>query len=89
MKNDMRKVSVQSGIGKTESEIRNLFTVEERNLLQIAAGKSRIELIEELNVVLDHIINDNDMFEMITGLSYKLNNMTDEAFKESLIIISG
>lgn len=85
----MRKVSVQSGIGKTESEIRNLFTVEERNLLQIAAGKSRIELIEELNVVLDHIINDNDMFEMITGLSYKLNNMTDEAFKESLIIISG
>ena len=63
--------------------IGEIITFEECQILSMYVRKSRKEVIEEIEKVLPDIKDDDEvMFEMVQTLLKKLNNMTDESFKE-------
>ena len=61
------------------------FTVEEVNLICIFAGESRSEVIEDMKRVLQYL-DDSDMDELSYRIIGKLQNMTDEEFKQLELI---
>ncbi len=56
------------------------FTVEEVNLICIFAGKSRSEVIEDIERALPYL-DDPDMEELSHRIIGKLRNMTDAEFE--------
>ena len=63
--------------------IGEIITFEECQILNMYVRKDRKEVIEEIEKVLPDIKEDDEvMFEMVQTLLKKLNNMTDESFKE-------
>lgn len=62
-----------------------IFTVEESNLICIYAGKSRKEVIEEIEKVLPYL-DDPDMVEISNRTIGKLCNMTDGEFEQLELI---
>lgn len=61
------------------------FTVEEINLVCIYAGESRGEVIEDIERALPYL-DDTDMVELSNRIIEKLQNMTDEEFKQLELI---
>ena len=63
--------------------IGEIITFEECQILSMYVRKNMKEVIEEIEKVLPDIKEDDEvMFEMVQTLLKKLNNMTDESFKE-------
>ena len=61
------------------------FTVEEVNLICVFAGKSRSEVIEDMERALPYL-DDSDMKELSNRVIGKLRGMTDEVFEELELI---
>ena len=57
------------------------FTIEEINLMCVFSTKSRMELMEDIDQVLPYL-KDSEMEELARKVLAKLQNMTDEEFKE-------
>ena len=58
-----------------------MFTVEESKLICIFAGEDRNEVIEDMERALPYL-EDTDMEELSNRVIGKLQNMTDEEFKQ-------
>ncbi len=61
------------------------FTVEEVNLICVFAGKSRSEVIEDMERALPYL-DDSDMKELSNRVIGKLRGMTDEVFEQLELI---
>ena len=59
--------------------MKNLFTVEESNLICIFQSDSRTKVMEDINRALKHI-DDTDMIELCENVLEKLEKITDEEF---------
>ena len=57
------------------------FTVEESNLICVFAGENRENVIVDINGALPYLV-DEDMIELSHRVLDKLQNMTDEEFKQ-------
>ena len=57
------------------------FTVEESNLICVFAGENRENVIGDINGALPYLV-DEDMIELSHRVLDKLQNMTDEEFKQ-------
>lgn len=62
-----------------------MFTLEESNLICIYAGKSRKEVIEDIEKALPYL-DDPDMEELADRTIGKLRNMTDGEFEQLELI---
>lgn len=60
--------------------MKNLFTVEESNLICIFQSNSRTKVMEDINRVLKHI-DDTDMIELCENVLVKLGKMSDKEFE--------
>ena len=61
--------------------MKNLFTVEESNLICIFQSDSRTKVMEDISRALEHI-DDTDMIELCENVLEKLGKMSDIQFKE-------
>ena len=61
--------------------MKNVFTVEESNLICIFQSDSRTKVMEDINRALKHI-DDTDMIELCENVLEKLRKMSDKQFKE-------
>lgn len=61
------------------------FTVEESNLICIFAGENREDVIKDINRALPYL-DDEDLVELSHRVLDKLQNMTDEEFKQLELI---
>ena len=61
--------------------MKNVFTVEESNLICIFQSDSRTKVMEDINRALKHI-DDTDMIELCENVVEKLRKMSDKQFKE-------
>lgn len=59
--------------------MKNLFTVEESNLICIFQSDSRTKVMEDINRALKHI-DDTDMIELCENVLEKLEKINDEEF---------
>ena len=59
--------------------MKNVFTVEESNLICIFQSDSRTKVIEDINRALKHI-DDTDMIELCRNVLEKLGKINDEEF---------
>lgn len=59
--------------------MKNLFTVEESNLICIFQSDSRTKVMEDINRALKHI-DDTDMIELCEKVLEKLGKINDEEF---------
>lgn len=66
--------------------MKNLFTVEESNLICIFQSDSRTEVMEDINRALEHI-DDTDMIELCENVLEKLGKMRDEEFQKHKLAI--
>jgi len=57
------------------------FTVEEINFICVFDKKNRRELIEDIEHILPHL-KESDMLEIAKNVMLKVQNMTDEKYKE-------
>ena len=57
------------------------FTVEEINLICVFDKKNTKELIENIEHILPHL-KESDMLEIAKNVMLKVQNMTDEKYKE-------
>ena len=64
--------------------MKNLFTVEESNLICIFQSDSRTKVMEDINRALKHI-DDTDMIELCENVIEKLGRMADEEFENMMI----
>ena len=62
--------------------MKNLFTVEESNLICIFQSDSRTKVMEDINRVLKHI-DDTDMIELCENVLGKLEKINDEEFTKA------
>ena len=60
--------------------MKNLFTVEESNLICIFQSNSRTKVMEDISRVLEHI-DDTDMIELCENVLEKLGKMSDKEFE--------
>ena len=60
--------------------MKNLFTVEESNLICIFQSNSRTKVMEDINRALKHI-EDMDMIELCENMLEKLGKMSDKEFE--------
>ncbi len=60
--------------------MKNLFTVEESNLICIFQSDSRTKVMEDINRALEHI-DDTDMIELCENVLEKLGRMSDKEFE--------
>lgn len=60
--------------------MKNLFTVEESNLICIFQSDSCTKVIEDINRALEHI-DDTDMIELCENVLEKLGKMSDKEFE--------
>ena len=60
--------------------MKNLFTVEESNLICIFQSDSRTKVMEDINRALEHI-DDTDMIELCENVLEKLGKMSDKEFE--------
>lgn len=58
--------------------MKNLFTVEESNLICIFQSNSRTKVMEDINRALKHI---EDMIELCENMLEKLGKMSDKEFE--------
>ena len=61
--------------------MKNVFTVEESNLICIFQSDSRTKVMEDINRALEHI-DDTGMIELCENVLEKLRKMSDKQFKE-------
>ena len=66
--------------------MKNLFTVEESNLICIFQSDSRTKVMEDINRALEHI-DDTDMIELCENVLEKLGEMRDEEFQKHKLAI--
>ena len=66
--------------------MKNLFTVEESNLICIFQSDSRTKVMEDINRALEHI-DDTDMIELCENVLEKLGKMRDEEFQKHKLAI--
>ena len=59
--------------------MKNVFTVEESNLICIFQSDSRTKVMEDINRALKHI-DDTDMIELCENVLEKLEKINDEEF---------
>ena len=59
--------------------MKNVFTVEESNLICIFQSDSRTKVMEDINRALKHI-DDTDMIELCENVLEKLVKISDEEF---------
>ena len=64
--------------------MKNVFTVEESNLICIFQSDSRTKVMEDINRALKHI-DDTDMIELCENVIEKLGRMADEEFENMMI----
>ena len=64
--------------------MKNVFTVEESNLICIFQSDSRTKVMEDINRALKHI-DDMDMIELCENVIEKLGRMADEEFENMMI----
>ena len=64
--------------------MKNLFTVEESNLICIFQSDSHTKVMEYINRALKHI-DDTDMIELCENVVEKLGKMSDEEFENMMI----
>lgn len=64
--------------------MKNLFTVEESNLICIFQSDSRKKVMADINRALKHI-DDTDMIELCENVLEKLGRMADEEFENMMI----
>ena len=60
--------------------MKNLFTVEESNLICIFQSDSRTKVMEDISRTLKHI-DDPDMIELCENVLEKLGKMSDKEFE--------
>ncbi len=60
--------------------MKNLFTVEESNLICIFQSDSRTKVMEDINRALKYI-DDTDMIELCENVLEKLGKMSDKEFE--------
>lgn len=60
--------------------MKNLFTVEESNLICIFQSDSRTKVMDDINRALKHI-DDPDMIELCENVLEKLGKMSDKEFE--------
>ena len=60
--------------------MKNVFTVEESNLICIFQSNSRTKVMEDINRALKHI-EDMDMIELCENMLEKLGKMSDKEFE--------
>lgn len=60
--------------------MKNVFTVEESNLICIFQSENRTKVMEDINRALEHI-DDTDMLELCENVLEKLGKMSDKEFE--------
>ena len=70
---------LKNRIGRCRN-MKNLFTVEESNLICIFQSDSRTKVMEDINRVLKHI-DDTNMIELCENVLEKLGKMSDKEFE--------
>ena len=60
--------------------MKNVFTVEESNLICIFQSESRTKVMDDINRAVEHI-DDTDMIELCENVLEKLGKMSDKEFE--------
>lgn len=68
--------------------MKNLFTVEESNLICIFQSDSRKKVMADINRALEHI-DDTDMIELCENVLEKLEKINDKEFQKCKSEICG